>query len=305
MGICLIKAIVFALLSVFVLMPGLLVLFGPPIDKTRHKDFVPKIPFVGKIDYATRFIVPVVFVVVAVLGLHFSNNCPYAYGYSTLETPKLNETQIAQNMVEDHFGSSNMVALVVPAGDYETEARLLSDLEGYEQVDHTMGLANVEAMDGYMLADKLTPRQFAELAGLDYEAAQLVYAAYAASQEELSLIHIYAENIIKPKFLFAPPDEKRVGVKQENAGEHRNDPAAELHRHARRVAAARGIDERALREERDDVEHGDHADAGEDVGRVEPLIFADAVHRQLWEKFQLHARSPPVVSMVSVSAIFW
>ena len=184
MGICLIKAIVFALLSVFVLMPGLLVLFGPLIDKTRHKDFVPKIPFVGKIDYATRFIVPVVFVVVAVLGLHFSNNCPYAYGYSTLETPKLNETQIAQNMVEDHFGSSNMVALVVPAGDYETEARLLSDLEGYEQVDHTMGLANVEAMDGYMLADKLTPRQFAELAGLDYEAAQLVYAAYAASQEE-------------------------------------------------------------------------------------------------------------------------
>ena len=184
MGICLIKAIMFALLSVFVLMPGLLVLFGPLIDKTRHKDFVPKIPFVGKIDYATRFIVPVVFVVLAVLGLHFSNNCPYAYGYSTLETPKLNETQIAQNMVEDHFGSSNMVALVVPAGDYETEARLLSDLEGYEQVDHTMGLANVEALDGYMLADKLTPRQFAELAGLDYEAAQLVYAAYAASQEE-------------------------------------------------------------------------------------------------------------------------
>ena len=31
-----------------------------------------------------------------------------------------------------------------------------------------------------MLADKLTPRQFAELAGLDYEAAQVVYAAYAA-----------------------------------------------------------------------------------------------------------------------------
>ena len=93
-------------------------------------------------------------------------------------------------------------------------------------------------------------------------------------------------------------------VKQENAGEHRNDPTAELHRHARRVAAARGIDERTLREERDDVEHGDHADAGEDVGRVETLIFADAVHRQLWEKFQLHARSPPVVSMVSVSAIF-
>ena len=47
-----------------------------------------------------------------------------------------------------------------------------------------MGLTNIEALDGYMLADKLTPRQFAELAGLDYEAAQVVYAAYAAQHSE-------------------------------------------------------------------------------------------------------------------------
>ena len=180
MGINLIKAIMFALLSVFVLMPGLLVLFGPLIDKTKHKNFVPKIPFVGKIDYATRHVVPIVFVVIALLGLHFSNNCPYAYGYSSLTTPKLNESQIADNMIADNFTSQNMLALVVPAGDYDKEKALLEELETYDEIDYTMGLANVEAMDGYMLADKLTPRQFSELAGLDYEAAQLIYAAYAA-----------------------------------------------------------------------------------------------------------------------------
>ena len=65
MGICLIKAILYALLSVFVLMPGLLVLFGPLIEETKHKNFVPKISFVGKIDYATRHVVPVIFVAVA------------------------------------------------------------------------------------------------------------------------------------------------------------------------------------------------------------------------------------------------
>lgn len=36
MGICLIKAILYALLSVFIVMPGLLVLFGPLIEKTKH-----------------------------------------------------------------------------------------------------------------------------------------------------------------------------------------------------------------------------------------------------------------------------
>ena len=183
MAICLIKSIAFALLSAFLVMPGLLMLFGPLIDRTGHKSFVPKIPFVGAYDYATRHVVPILFAVVLVFAFKLSNNCPYAYGYSLLTTPKLNETQIAENMITDNFSSSNMMALVVPKGDYEKEGQLLKELESYDEVDYTMGLANVDALDGYKLADKLTPRQFAELAGLDYEAAQVVYAAYAAENE--------------------------------------------------------------------------------------------------------------------------
>ena len=183
MAICLIKSIGFALLSAFVVMPGLLVLFGPLIDRTGHKNFVPKISFIGSYDYATRHIVPIIFIVVLFFAFRLSSDCPYAYGYSVLSTPKLNETQIAENMIEDNFSSSNMMALVVPRGDYEKEAQLLKELESYDEVDYTMGLANIDALDGYKLADKLTPRQFAELAGLDYEAAQVVYAAYAAENE--------------------------------------------------------------------------------------------------------------------------
>ena len=182
MGICLIKAILYALLSVFVVMPGLLVLFGPLIEKTKHKSFVPKVDFIGKYDFRTRRIVPVIFAVFVVFGIFFSGKCPYAYGYTDLVTPKLNEPQIAENKIKDTFTSKNMVALVVPSGDYETEAQLLRELEKYDEIDYTMGLANVEAMDGYMLADKLTPRQFSELADVDYEMAQLLYAAYATEQ---------------------------------------------------------------------------------------------------------------------------
>ena len=186
MAICLIKAIFFALLSVFIVMPGLLMLFGPLMEKTQHKNYVPKIPFVGKFAYATRFIIPPLFLVVILLGMHFSSDCPYAYGYGNLTTPKLNETQIAENMIKDTFGSPNFVALVVPKDDYETERTLLEELETYEEIDYTMGLSNVEAMDGYTLADKLTPRQFSELADLDYELSQLVYSAYAIANEDYS-----------------------------------------------------------------------------------------------------------------------
>ena len=184
MAICLIKAVLFALLAVFVIMPGLLMLFGPWMEKTKHKSFVPHIPFVGKFAYKTRYIIPPLFIVLILFGYHFSNQCPYVYGYGEIEPPVLNDIQIAENKIRDNFGATNFVALVYPKDDYEIEKAMLAELDTYEEIDYSMGLSNVEAMDGYMLADKLIPRQLAELAGLDYELAQVVYAAYAAEQEE-------------------------------------------------------------------------------------------------------------------------
>ena len=188
MAVCLIKSIVFALLSAFIVMPGLLMLFGPLIDRTGHRSFVPKIPFVGKFDYATRHVVPVLFVVLAVVGFRLSSDCPYAYGYSLLTTPKLNETQIAENMIDDNFTSKNLMALIVPAGDYEKERAILDRLDSLDEVDSTLGLSNVEAMGGYTLTDRLTPRQFSELTDLDYEVSEFLYAAYAANHENYGKI---------------------------------------------------------------------------------------------------------------------
>lgn len=188
MAICLIKAIFFSLLSVFLLMPGLIMLFGKRMDKTRHKSFIPKIPWVGKFAYKTRFIMPPVFVVLIVGAYIVSNKCPFVYGYSTIETPIQNETQLADEMITESFGDSNMVALVVPKGSYEKEKKLLDDLDACDEVDYTMGLTNTEAMDGYMLADKLSAREFSELLDLDYEVAELLYTAYAVNDENYAKI---------------------------------------------------------------------------------------------------------------------
>lgn len=183
MALCLIRAIFLSLLSVFLLMPGLLMIFGRLMDKTKHKSFIPKIPFVGKFAYRTRYVMPVIFVGLIVVAYFISSKCPYVYGYSQIETPIKGDSQIVDEMIEESFGSSNMVALTIPAGSYDNEARLINDLETCSEVDSCMGLANTEAMDGYMLADKLTIREFSELLELDYEVAELLYMAYAVNDE--------------------------------------------------------------------------------------------------------------------------
>lgn len=184
MATVLIKAILFSLLSVFTLMPGLLMVFSKKIDATRHKNLIPKITFLGKFDVATRFIVPPIFAVLVVVTAVLANKCPYCYSYTDLVTAKQSESQIAHQKIKNTFGVNNMVAVIVPTGDYDSERQLLKDLDSCAEVKSTQGLANIDAMDGYKLADALTPRQMSELAGLDYEVAEALYAAYAVDQNE-------------------------------------------------------------------------------------------------------------------------
>ena len=184
MATVLIKAILFSLLSVFTLMPGLLMVFSKKIDATRHKNLIPKITFLGKFDVATRFIVPPIFAVVVVVTAVLANKCPYCYSYTDLVTAKQSESQIAHQKIKNTFGVNNMVAVIVPTGDYDSERQLLKDLDSCAEVKSTQGLANIDAVDGYKLADALTPRQMSELAGLDYEVAEALYAAYAVDQNE-------------------------------------------------------------------------------------------------------------------------
>ena len=184
MAVVLIKAILLSLLSVFTLMPGLLVLFSNLIDKTQHKELLPKITAIGKFDVKTRFIVPPLFVALTVFACFFANRCPYAYTYNDLTTAKQSEKQIAVQKIKHTFGYNNMVAIMVPSGDYEKEGAILETLDKDSRVKSTMGLANIEAMDGYVLTDALTPRQLSELAGLDYEVAQLLYTAYATDHSQ-------------------------------------------------------------------------------------------------------------------------
>lgn len=183
LAVVLIKAIILSLLAVFLLMPGLIMLFSGLMEKTTHKSFVPKISFVGKFAYATRKVIPFLFVALIVVAYYFSSKCPFVYGYSTLTTAKQSEQDIIDDMIEDTFGYSNMVALVVPGNDYEKEAALLKDLESREEVKSCMGLANTEAMDGRFLTEKLNAREFGELLDVDTQVAELIYAAYAIDDE--------------------------------------------------------------------------------------------------------------------------
>lgn len=183
LGIILIKAILFSMLSVFTLMPALLMMFSKAMSKTRHRSFIPKIDGFGKIVVKLRYIGVPLFAVCVVGGFILSNRCPYVYSYSEIDTPHQSESHLAEKRINETFGRQNVLALLVPKGDYAKEKQLLADIEQYEQVKTVTGLSNIEVEDGTMLTDALTPREFAELTDMDYEMICALYAAYAADDD--------------------------------------------------------------------------------------------------------------------------
>ncbi len=187
MGAVMSKGIICSMLTVFLLMPGLLMLFSKGIERTRHANLVPRISFVGKAVVKLRYILPPIFLVLMVGGIYLSGQCEYCFSENVIDTGNPPEQRVALDRISETFGNQNLIALVVPRGDYEKEGKILNEIGSLPQINKAQGLANTEA-EGHMLTDKLKPRQFAELAGVDIEHARLLYQAYGLQNEEYGAI---------------------------------------------------------------------------------------------------------------------
>ena len=183
LSIVLIKGVLLILVCVFTLMPGLLMLFSTWIDKTKHKNLLPDVSFIGKFCSKARWVITPTFLVVLIGAYFLSAACPFTYT-TMLRRDNMSERMEAYFEINDVFGTTNMIAILVPTGDYEAEAQILEELEACEGVKSTMGLANTELMDGVVLTDSLNARELSEVLGVDYDLVEMLYMMYAMEDEQ-------------------------------------------------------------------------------------------------------------------------
>ena len=188
LGSVLTKAIILSLLTVFLLMPALIMMFSNAIERTGHRNFVPKINLWGKLVVKLRYVTIPVFLVVVGATSIFSGKCPYIYDINSIESSKKNEFMASKERIDETFEVTNTMAIVVPRGNYEKEGKILKRLEALDAVDMALGLANVEVNeDGkYILVDKLNPREFSEVAEVDLDLVRMLYRFYAIDREQYS-----------------------------------------------------------------------------------------------------------------------
>ncbi len=138
MGFVLAKGIFFSLISVMILLPALSVAFVKAIDKTKHKKLMPSMKKVqhilgGKIKY----IVLGLLLILSVVSFLAQSNNKFTYASNTGSSEEQNSMN---QKIEDTFGSSNNIVVLVPRGDEAGE---------YSNVNAIDSLAFVKSVQGY------------------------------------------------------------------------------------------------------------------------------------------------------------
>ena len=198
LGVVLTKGIIFSILSVLLLMPGLILMFPKMLKRTAHRNHVPNIELWGRFLTKSKYCFVWVFVVIIPLSIYFSSKTNYAFADSTINELIYSESRATMHKITDTFDDSTQIALIVPNGNYEAEKSIIKEIEKMDNVKTITGLANIESEKGKVLTDKYTPRMFAELLDMDLEETTLLYQAYGVEHHQYQGIFKSAEDYEVP-----------------------------------------------------------------------------------------------------------
>lgn len=136
-GLSLAKGIVISMATVIFFMPALLVIFDKPIQKTRHKSFVPNITKPARAIVKARKVIVPAFLLIAILAGVAQGFNKYSFNYnsgSLIVAPK-------KVIEETGFGTLNSLVVVVPKGDAEKERQLVKYVESFDLIDKSQTTA--------------------------------------------------------------------------------------------------------------------------------------------------------------------
>ena len=133
LGMALAKGVAISLMVVFVFMPGLILLFYPWMDKTRHRPLVPSCKKFGA--FVSKITIPftICFVLMIVPSYLASTSNNYYFGSSHIFSKG---TQLGDDTakIKNIFGKNDTYVLLVPKGDTSKEAEMLEEIKELSRV---------------------------------------------------------------------------------------------------------------------------------------------------------------------------
>ncbi|WP_456272483.1 efflux RND transporter permease subunit [Bacillus sp. AK031] len=140
LGLNLVKGIILSFISVMVFLPALTLYFYKWMDKTKHKSFVPSFKGIGNKVMKLKF--PSLILIFAVLIPAFLAQSNTSFIYGTGTQPEDTRVGSDAKIINEAFGETTPIVLLVPRGDAAKEAELVDDIEAIDYVTGVIAYAN-------------------------------------------------------------------------------------------------------------------------------------------------------------------
>lgn len=152
LGVALAKGVAISLITVFVFMPVFVLALNKPLEKTRHRSFMPG--FNGFARCVVKIMMPLacVFAVIVAPSYLASNSNSFYFGDAHIFGT---DTQLGRDTkdIDDIFGQSDTYALLVSKGDLATEKELsdaLHKIDGVKSIISYADTVGIEIPTSYL-----------------------------------------------------------------------------------------------------------------------------------------------------------
>lgn len=130
LGFVLAKGVLFSLISIFFVLPSLILMFDKWITKTKKRSPNFKMDGLGKISYKLRHVALALFLIAFVGSYLLKGNLGISY------------TDTTSNEINKVFTENNQIALIYNSKDEEIVAKYLKELENQDKVEEVLGYGN-------------------------------------------------------------------------------------------------------------------------------------------------------------------
>ncbi|WP_263705378.1 efflux RND transporter permease subunit [Shouchella tritolerans] len=156
LGFNLVKGIVFSFISVVVFLPALTLTFYKWIEKTKHRSLMPS--FKGSGAKLLKLRIPALVIVLLLLVPSFLAQSSTTFLYGLGDLPEQTRAGGDAKRVEETFGQSTPIVLLVPNDDIAKEEKLVQELEQIPYVESVLAYANMvgTAIPSDFVDDELT-----------------------------------------------------------------------------------------------------------------------------------------------------
>lgn len=162
LGLNLVKGVLLSFLSTMVFLPAFVLTTFKLIDKTHHRPLMPSFENVNK--FFSKLAIPTIIIVAIVILPAFLGQGQTGFIYGSGSASTNGAAGISKEEINEEFGQSTIMALLVPRGDIAKEQALTDDLEQMDHVTGVMSYANTvgTAIPADFLDEEITDQFYSD-----------------------------------------------------------------------------------------------------------------------------------------------